>query len=86
MVRPEKEAPFVARVGAGLFAMTLSRGVLLDDAGATGGDTTIVLRVELDGVVRPTKVLACVLACCPYTSRSALQARWNKRVILVYSL
>jgi hypothetical protein len=69
-----------------LFATALSRGVLLDDDGAAGGDTTTIVGAECDDMVRPTKVLACVLACRPYTSRSVLQARWNKRVIIVYSL
>ena len=35
---------------------------------------------------RPAEKLVRANACRSYTSRSALQARWNKRVILVYSL
>jgi hypothetical protein len=50
-VFPEKEAPFIAGVGAGLFATTLSREVLLDDASTVGGDTTTILGVEWDDVV-----------------------------------
>jgi hypothetical protein len=84
-VCPEKEAPFVAGSGAGCFATALSRGVLLGGDGAAGGDTATGLGPEWNDVVRPAKELACVLACRPCTSRSALQARWNKRVILVYS-
>jgi hypothetical protein len=86
MVRPEKEAPFVARSGAGFFATALSHGVLLGGDGAAGGDTATGLGPEWNDMVRPVKELACALACRPCTSRSALQARWNKRVILVYSL
>jgi hypothetical protein len=85
-VPPEKEAPFIAGSGAGFFATALSRRVLLGGDGTAGGDTAIGLGPEWNDMVRPTKELACVLACHPFTSRSALQARWNKRVILVYSL
>ena len=35
---------------------------------------------------RPTEKLVHANACRSCTSRSALQARWNKRVILLYSL
>ena len=35
---------------------------------------------------RPAEKLVHANACRSYTSRSALQARWNKQVILVYSL
>jgi hypothetical protein len=77
-VRPEKEAPFVAGSGAGFFATTLSPGVLLGGDGAVGGDTATCLGPEWNDVVRPAKELAYVLACRPCTSRSALQARWNK--------
>ena len=35
---------------------------------------------------RPAEKLVHANACRSCTSRSALQARWNKRVILVYSL
>ena len=35
---------------------------------------------------RPTEKLVRANACRSCTSRSALQARWNKQVILVYSL
>ena len=79
-----KEAPFVDGGGIGLFATTLSRGVLVDGDVAAGGAMTAGL--EWNDVVRPTEELACVLACHPCTSRSALQARWNKQVILLYSL
>ena len=49
-------------------------------------------RVEVDEVcgiheeVRRAKKLVLTDACRSRTSRSALQARWNKRVILLYSL
>jgi hypothetical protein len=77
-VHPEKEAPFVAGCGAGFFVTALSRGVLLGGDGAAGGDTATVLGPEWNDVVRPAKDLACVLACRPCTSHSALQERWNK--------
>ena len=35
---------------------------------------------------RPAEKLVCAKACRSCTSRSALEARWNKRVILLYSL
>ena len=35
---------------------------------------------------RPAEKLACANPCRSCTSRLALQARWNKRVILLYSL
>ena len=35
---------------------------------------------------RPVEKLVCANACRSCTSSSALQARWNKRVMLVYSL
>jgi hypothetical protein len=79
-----KEAPSVAGGGVGLFATTLSRGVLVDGDVAAGGATTSGL--EWNDMVRPAEELACVLACHPCTSHSALQERWNKQVILLYSL
>jgi hypothetical protein len=76
LVHPAKEAPFVAGGGAGLFAMALSRGVLVDGDVATGGATAAGL--ERNDLVRPAEELACVLACRPYTLRPTLQERWNK--------
>jgi hypothetical protein len=75
-VRPAKEAPFVAGGGTGLFATALSHGLLVDGDVAAGGAT--VAGLEWNDVLRPEEELACVLACRPCTSRSTLQARWNK--------
>ena len=65
LVRPEEEAPFVARSGAGVFVAALSRGVLLRGDGAAGCDTATGLGAEWDDVVRPAKELACGPACHP---------------------
>ena len=76
-------------------------GVLFADSGGCACFLVSRLEVEPDGgagVVevedargvhdegRPAEKLVHANACRSYTSRSALQARWNKRVILVYSL
>ena len=59
---------------------------------AADGGAGVAERVEVDdarGVHdegRPAEKLVRANACRSCTSRSALQARWNKRVILVYSL
>ena len=55
---------------------------LLELAAEVSG--VVVGRVEVDGVhvvhdeARPAKILVLAIACRSYTSRSALQARWNK--------
>ena len=69
-------------------------GVLLADGG--DGACFLVSRLELAAEVRgvavgrdedrPAKKVVHANACQSCTSRSTLQARWNKRVILVYSL
>ena len=76
-------------------------GVLLADSGgcacfvvsrlevAPDGDAGAVEVEDARGVHdenRPAEKLVRANACRSCTSRSALQARWNKRVILVYSL
>ena len=76
-------------------------GVLLADSGGCACFLVSRLEVAPDGgagVVevedacgvhdegRPAEKLVRANACRSCTSRSALQARWNKRVILVYSL
>ena len=76
-------------------------GVLLADSGGCACFLVSQLEVAPDGgagVVevedargvhdecRPAEKLVRANACRSCTSRSALQARWNKRVILVYSL
>ena len=59
---------------------------------AADGGTGVAERVEVDDACgvhdegRPTEKLVRANACQSCTSRSALQARWNKQVILVYSL
>mgnify|MGYP005841784787 CR=1 FL=1 len=59
---------------------------------AADGGASVEERVEVEdagGVHdegRPAEKLVCANACRSCTSRSALQARWNKRVILLYSL
>ena len=59
---------------------------------AADGGAGVAERVEVDdarGVHdegRPVEKLVRANVCRSCTSRSALQARWNKRVILVYSL
>ena len=76
-------------------------GVLLEDSGgcacflvsrlevAPHGGAGAVEVEDARGVhdeTRPAEKLVRANACQSCTSRSALQARWNKRVILVYSL
>ena len=76
-------------------------GVLLADSGgcvsflvswlevAPNGGVGVVEVEDARGVHdedRPAKKLVHANACRSRTSRSALQARWNKRVILLYSL
>jgi hypothetical protein len=65
----------------------------VEDAGLLMEELGVVVQVdgtaEVGGVhevVRPAEKLVFVLDCRPCTSRSALQARWNKRVIELYSL
>ena len=73
-------------------------GVLLADSGgcscflvsrmevAPNGDAGAVEVEDARGVHdedRPAEKLVCANACRSCTSRSALQARWNKRVILL---
>ena len=63
---------------------------LLELAAEVSG--AVVERVEVDDVrgvhdeARPAEKLVLAIACRSYTSRSTLQARWNKRVIVLYSL
>ena len=76
-------------------------GVLLADSGGCACFLVSRLEVAPDGGAgavevedargvhdedRPTEKLVRTNVCQSCTSRSALQARWNKRVILVYSL
>ena len=76
-------------------------GVLLADSGGCASFVVSRLEVAPDGGAgavevedahgvhdedRPAEKLVHAKACRSCTSRSALQARWNKRVILVYSL
>ena len=67
-------------------------GVLLADSGDCACFIVSRLEVAVDdargvhGEGRPAEKLVRANACRSCTSRSALQARWNKRVILVYSL
>ena len=59
---------------------------------AADGGAGVADHVEVDGARgvhdegRPAEKLVHANVCRSCTSRSALQARWNKRVILVYSL
>ena len=55
-----------------------ARGVLLDGGGAAGCEMEVGVVAGLNVVLRPAKELAHVLVWRPCTSRSALQARWNK--------
>ena len=76
-------------------------GVLLEDSGGCACFHVSRLEVAPDGGARvvevedargihdedrPAEKLVRANACQSCTSRSALQERWNKRVILVYSL
>ena len=73
----------------------LSRGLSLEGGGAIRADDEYGAAVRpVDGMLErgcvekflPAELLVLVLACRPCTSLSALQARWNKRIMLVYSL
>ena len=73
----------------------LSRGLSLEGGGAVRADDEYGAAARpVDGMLErgcvekflPAELLVLVLACLPCTSLSALQARWNKRVMLVYSL
>ena len=63
---------------------------LLELAAEVSG--AVVGRVEVDDVrgvhdeAQPAEKIVLAIACRSCTSRSALQARWNKRVIVLYSL
>ena len=76
-------------------------GVLLADSGGCACFLVSRLEVAADGGAgavevedargvqdesRPAEKLVRANACRSYTSHSALQARWDKRVILLYSL
>ena len=54
------------------------------DGGAGAVEVEDARGVHEEG--RPAEKLVRAIACRSYTSRSALQARWYKRVMLVYSL
>ena len=56
-----------------------------EDGGAARPVGKIVVRVCHE-LVLPAETLVLQLTDLPYTSLSALQARWNKRVMLLYSL
>ena len=73
--------------GCGGACFLVSRLELAEEVGGIAAG-----RVEVDDVRgvhdedRPAEKLVRANACRSCTSRSALQARWNKRVILLYSL
>ena len=88
-------------VAAGFYAVFaaeiagLSRGLSLGDGAAVRAyEEYSAAARPVDGMLErgcvekflPAELLVLVLACRPCTSLSALQARWNKRVMLVYSL
>jgi hypothetical protein len=73
----------------------LSRGFSLEGGGADqlddeyGAATRLVSVVDERGCIEkffPVEIFVLVLARRPCTSLSAVQARWKKRVMLVYSL
>ena len=86
-MRPLAEEEDRVGVGAdGVFVAAGSREVMLGGEGAADDEAATGLVAGLKEVVRPAKELACVLVWRPCTSRSAIQARWNKRVMVLYSL
>ena len=68
----------------GCAGFLVSRLEVAPDGGAVAVEVEDARGVHEEG--RPAEKLVRANACRSYTSRSALQARWNKRVILVYSL
>ena len=62
----------------------VSRLEVVPDGGAGAVEVEDARGVQDEG--RPAEKLVRANACRSYTSRSSLQERWNKRVILVYSL
>ena len=68
----------------GCACFLVSRLEVAADGGAGAVEVEDAHDVHDEG--RPAEKLVHANACRSCTSRSALQARWNKRVILVYSL
>ena len=67
----------------GCACFLVSRLAAAPDGGAGGLEAEDARGVHDEG--RPAEKLVRPNACRSCTSRSALQARWNKRVILLYS-
>ena len=80
------EGVLLAEGGAGAYFLVSQLELVANVGGAVVG------RVEVDDVrgvhdeARPAEKLVLAIACRSCTSRSSLQARWNKRVIVLYSL
>ena len=72
--------------GGGVFVVTSLLEVAVEEGGGAEGRVLAEGAHDVHEVVRPTEKLVFAMACGSCTSRSALQARWNKRVMLVYSL
>ena len=68
----------------GCACFLVSRVEVAPDGGAGAVEVEDARGVHHEG--RPAEKLVRANGCRSCTSRSALQARWNKRVILVYSL
>ena len=68
----------------GCACFLVSRLVVAPDGGDGAVQVEDARGVHDEG--RPAEKLVHANACRSCTSRSALQARWNKRVILLYSL
>ena len=68
----------------GCACFLVSRLEVAPDGGAGAVEVEDARGVHDEG--RPAEKLVCANACQSCTSRSTLQARWNKQVILVYSL
>ena len=69
--------------GGGAYFLVSRRDLAGEVGGATAGHVVVEDVCDAHGQDRPTKKLVRSNACRSCTSRSALQARWNNRVILL---
>ena len=82
----EPEGVLLADGGDGAFFLVSRLELVAKVSGAAVGRVGVEDVHGVHDEDRPAEKLVCTNVCRSYTSRSALQARWNKRVILLYSL
>ena len=82
----EPEGVLLANGGGGACFLVSRMELAAEVRGAAGGRVGVEDARGVHDEGRPAEKLVRANGCRSCTSRSALQARWNKRVILLYSL